>query len=160
MSTVNIDDLQYVPSDQTVQVPPSNNDTVIYQLPFNSAQINTQVMQNLSPYPPMISSYNENSEIMAAAVVYDPRYSHQSFSGNILDIWEYKKWSIFNMIFCCAIVGGCALHMSCMIKKKKRHGDLLRAQSYSRLAALLNVVATFSGIFAFTIATLRFFSYI
>jgi len=160
MSTANIDNVQYILSDETVQVPQSINDVVIHQQPQTSAQINTRTIQYSSPYSALLSSLNQNNEIIPVPVVCDSKYSHQSYPNNPYDISEYKSWSVFNTIFCCAVIGGYALYMSCTITKKKRQGDFIRARSYSKLVAKLNVIATISGICMFTLGALRVFGLI
>jgi hypothetical protein len=97
---------------------------------------------------------------MSVAIVHDPKFNQQSFPGNIYEIHEYQLWSIFNLIFCCIILGIFALHMSCTTKKKKRQGNFIHAKAFSKLAALLNVIATFSGIIIYTIVAIRFIGYI
>jgi len=160
MSTANIDDVQYVLSNQTVQVPQPTNDVVTHQQPQTSAQINTRTMQYSSPYSTLLSSLNQNNETIPVPVVCDSKYSHQSYPDDGFDISEYKAWSVFNVIFCCAVIGGYSLYMSCAITEKKRQGDFIRARSYSKLVAKLNVIATISGICMFTLGALRVFGLI
>ncbi len=153
MSTVNIDDLQCISSDEHIQSSQLNNIVVTHQFPSNSIQINTQDMQNPSR---MLSSFNGDSEIMSIAVVYDRTSSHQSFTSNIREVREYTIWSIFTTLFCCFLIGGFAFHTSCCTKKKKHRGHLILAQNFSKMTILLNIVATISGLIIFTLVILRY----
>jgi hypothetical protein len=155
MSTVNLDDLQHIPSDGIVRVQQSNNNTVIHQSPPNYTQINTHNLQNPHQHPTMLSYFNKNNEKMPMTVVHNPKNGPYSFSENINDIYHYTIWSIFNAIFCCTIVGVCALFMSCETKAKQRLRDFTGAQKASNIAAILNIVATLSGILIITLVTLR-----
>jgi hypothetical protein len=149
MSTINNDDIQIVPSNEHAQ---STTDVVVTHQPTStSVQINTQTIPNSLQYP--LSSLNET---MPITVVYDPKTNPQSLRHAILEIREFTTWSIFNMIFCCIILGAFALHMSCTIKKRKRHGNLIQARDFSKLAVLLNIIATVSGILMYTLAILRY----
>jgi hypothetical protein len=143
MSTVDID----IPSDEHVQIARPTSILMTHQLPSNSIQINTQAM---------LSSLPQNSELMPIAVIYDRTSPHQSFTSNIREVPEYTLWSIFNVLFGCFILGILAFIASCCTKKKKHRGHLIRAQSFSKIAIILNTVATTSGLMILTLVMLRY----
>ncbi len=94
------------------------------------------------------------------SVVHNPRNGPYSSSDNIPDIYQYTTWSVFNILFCCCIIGVCALYMSCETKRKKNYRDFIGAQNTSKIAAILNTVATLSGIITLTLVTLQAAGYL
>jgi hypothetical protein len=64
----------------------------------------------------------------------------------IVYISEYMGWSIFNILFCCVILGGFACMKSRETRDRKRFGDLQGALKASKSAKTLNIWATVIGI--------------
>ncbi|CAF1379017.1 unnamed protein product [Rotaria sordida] len=156
MSNINIDDVKYVSSNETGQTQKASNVVTMQPAQRNCNQINTRSLESYYQYQTMPSSFYHNSETIPVTAVHHVTNHHHYFSENIYNIHEYTIWSVFNLLFCCLIIGAGALSMSCKTRKKKRYGDLVGAQNASRLAAILNIVATFSGIVTITLLVLRF----
>lgn len=160
MSMINVDDLQRVLPGEILQVSHQINDTVISQQTQTNVQMNTQIMENCSSYSTMIPSFKNIDRKKEGIVIYGPRYNPQSSIGNIIDVQEYTTWSIFNIIFCCIFIGGCAFYISRSTRKKKHMGDIIRAKNLSKLTAILNIIATISGIIIYIIVGLTLSGYI
>ena len=65
-------------------------------------------------------------------------------------ISDYRSWSIFNILFCCFILGILACLKSQETERRKRLGDLQGALNSSKSAKSFNICATVIGIGIFT----------
>jgi hypothetical protein len=160
MSTVNINDMQSVPLNQIVQTQQANNDVTIYPPPPSYTHIRTQALQDPHQYQTMTSPIYRNNELISVTVTHDPRYDDYPISEKIVDVHEYTLWSIFNTIFCCVVIGGCALNLSCKTRQNKRRADLISARNTSKFAAIFNIVATLCGILFISLGILRYTGHI
>ena len=125
MSTINIDD---VPN-EIVPIQETTEDVTIHQPPPSYSQISTQSLLNPQQYR-MLSPSND---LITVTIIHDARNSHSPFSEEIFNVHEHTLWSLFSLIFCCIIIGGCALTLSCKTREKKHIGDLLGARNNSNL---------------------------
>ncbi|CAF1448180.1 unnamed protein product [Rotaria sp. Silwood1] len=156
MSSVNINNEENVSSNETVQSQQTTHSVTIHPPQSQS----TQSSENYFQYPMTPSVYYHTNEIMPGTLVHDARNDHHHYVENIFDVHEYTVWSVFNLIFCCLLMGAFALGMSCKTRRKKKDGDLLDARSASKLAVVLNVLATLSGIVTITLSIFRFTGHI
>lgn len=69
----------------------------------------------------------------------------------IVFISDYRSWSIFNILFCCFILGIFACLKSQETERRKRLGDLQGALISSKSAKHFNICATVIGTVLFTI---------
>lgn len=160
MSIVNIDDVQYIPSNEPIQTQKSDDGIVINQPLLNYAPNATQASENSAQHLMMSSSNCNNNKITPVALVRDPSNGYESSSGDIYNIHEYRIWSYFNLLFCFFCIGLYTVITSYEIRKRKRHGNYLDAQRSSRMVAVMNIVGTLSGILIFILGGLRLFGYI
>ena len=150
MSVINVDDLV------NVQSPESNNNLIVHHPLANSVQIKTEGMDNSLQPPLVVSSLNENSDVIPVAILYNRSMNSPLSARNILQIREYKLWSILSTIFCCFFIGVAAIHMSCMTRKTKRLGNVIKARDFSKLTVLMNIIAMMSGLMIFIVVGLRY----
>ncbi|UJR24585.1 hypothetical protein I4U23_005960 [Adineta vaga] len=152
--------MQSISSDIIDQTQRSNEEILTNQPLPNSITIATQSIQNSYQYPMTCASTSEDSNIMSVAVVRNPQDNYYAYTGNILDIYDYRIWSIFNMFFCSPGIGLYAVFMSFETRRKKRCGDHFGARNISNITAILNIVSTLSGILFYVIGGLRLSGYL
>ncbi|CAF0768078.1 unnamed protein product [Adineta steineri] len=155
MSTINIDDVNSIPSNEAVHTQQLNDGIVINQPLLSYTQINVEPNQNSSQHLPTSTSICENNEITPIVCIHDDGNDYNLHPGNIHDIKEYRIWSIFTMLFCFTFIGVYAVGMSRQTKTKKLQGDYLSARYDSNMTALLNIIGTLSGIVIYSLGGLR-----
>ena len=158
MSTVKDNDGQFMPSNHAVQLQQPKNDVVTQQPPPSYIAANSQAMGNFNQHPPAAIYIDQNGQRIP--VVYgnsgvNGPYPHLH-RANTVKVHDYKVWSILNIIFCCLIFGGLALHNSSQVRNRLRIGDLQGARAASKRAAIINILATISGIIIITLAVLQY----
>lgn len=158
--TITIDDIPNVSSKETGQASHSPNNQVVHKQPRSIDYIRTQDASNPPPYSSLILPFKTNRKEIPGLIIYGPKCNPEPVIGNIFDVQEYMGWSIFNAIFCCILIGGSALWVSCLTRKHKRLGDILRSQNFSKASAALNVIGSISGLFMYILAGLQLSGYI
>jgi hypothetical protein len=155
MSTVNADNVQYVPLNDSNQTEKTNRSAVIHEPPPSYAQVNTQGLQNPYQYQTEPSVKHQNGQPIPVILETRGIAGVIGVTEKAIHVNDYTAWSIFN-IFCCGLIfGACALSVSYTTKKRKLMGDIQGAREASRCAAGLNVVATISGIIGITLVILH-----
>lgn len=149
MSVINLDNLATIPENE------SETNVMIHQPLSSSIQIKTEEIENSLQNPTIISSLNDDSDIIPVAISYNRRMN-SPLSSRIFQIREYKLWSCLTTIFCCFIIGIFAIQMSCATRKNKRLGNSVKARDFSKLTFLLNIIAMMSGLMIFVITGLRY----
>jgi hypothetical protein len=156
MSTVNVDDTQYVPSNGVDQTQKPNGVAVIHQPQPNYVRINVPTMQNPSQYQIGPSLVDQNGQPIPVVFVTNSTNGHFQLAGDINNVPEYTRWSVFNIGCCLFVIGACALCMSIKTRNRKRMGDLQGARKASKWAAILNTIATVVGIIVIILNILQY----
>lgn len=154
MSVINIDDLVNIQSSQSDN---NNNNNPVTPHPLaNAVQINTGAIESTLQPPLVVSSLNENSDIVPVVIFSNRRMNSPLSVSNILEIREHKLWSVLSSIFCCLFIGIFAIHMSCMTRRAKHLGNVIKARELSKLTVLMNIVAMTSGLLICIVTALRY----
>jgi len=149
MSSVDVKDIQFIPSHNAVQLKQPKNDIVTHQLPPDYVKVNSQAMGNSNKI-----QRQPVSGVHAISRVFSP-YPYLN-EVDSTEVHNYKIWSIFNIACCCLVLGCIALQMSNKTRTMQRIGDLQRARKASKWAALFNILSTISGIIIITLAILQY----
>ena len=156
MSAVNVNDVQFVPSNNGDQLQQSKNDVITDQPPPSYAGFNNQTIGYPNQNPMSQPYIIQNGQLISIVPVntgMNVSYPNMH-QGNIVHIRDYKIWSIFNLLCCGFVFGAFALYMSSKTRSKLRCGDIQGARDSSKQTAILNTLSTITGIIVIITVTI------
>ncbi|CAF1287077.1 unnamed protein product [Adineta steineri] len=138
-----MNDKQFINTSNHDQKQAGANFVVMHQPPPVATHTMAANIPNLYQPQPVLIYQNPNHPpmmMMNHGINMNPALTPQ-----IMAIPDYKSWSIFNIIFCCFVLGIFAYMKSGRARDNKMCGNLQGALEASKSAKMLNISATLIG---------------
>jgi hypothetical protein len=156
MTTSYVNDVQSITPNNAGHIQQPKGDVVTHQPLPSYAQVHVPVIQN----SPATAYIYQNGQLIPVVHINTGRNGPYSFPENTSDIPDFTAWSIFNILCCVFLFGIVALLMSIRTKNRKIMGDIKGARSASNCTAIVNTLATLSGIGIYVLLVLYYTGHI